>query len=101
MVVQLDAIEPAAVGGVHAVPLGHEVLERSPLGLGEAPAAPVAPHDPAVQRQPEYAELQGMIGTLYGLSETDFRHILSTFPLIPEEVKSSVLLQFNNFHSIT
>ncbi|PYR75668.1 MAG: hypothetical protein DMF87_19925 [Acidobacteria bacterium] len=59
-------------------------------------------HSPAAaERQPEYAELQGMIGTLYGLSETDFRHILSTFPLIPEEVKSSVLLQFNNFHSIT
>jgi len=56
-------------------------------------------HSPgAAEQQPEYAELQGLVGRLYGLSEGDFRHVLSTFPLVPDAVKSKVLLQFNSFH---
>jgi hypothetical protein len=56
-------------------------------------------HSPAAaEQQPEYAELQGSVGRLYGLSEAEFRHVLGTFPLIPEEVKSAALIQFNNFH---
>jgi hypothetical protein len=59
-------------------------------------------HSPMLaEQQPEYAELQGLIGRLYGLSEPDFIHILSTFPLIPPDVKATSLVQFNNFHSIT
>jgi len=49
------------------------------------------------EEQPEYAELQGLIANLYGFSESAFRHVLSTFPLIPDKVKSNVLFQFNNF----
>src|SRR5205823_10905205 len=49
-------------------------------------------HSPApAEQQPEYAELQGLVARLYGLSEVDFTHILSTFPLIPDKVKSDVL----------
>jgi hypothetical protein len=56
-------------------------------------------HSPAAaEKQPEYAELQGLVTTLYGLSESEFVHVLSTFPLIPEEIKSAALIQFNNFH---
>jgi hypothetical protein len=56
-------------------------------------------HSPtAAEQQPEYAELQGLVGKLYGLSADDFVHVLSTFPLIPDSVKSDVLIQFNNVH---
>jgi Eco57I restriction-modification methylase len=56
-------------------------------------------HSPAsAEQQPEYAELQGVVARLYGLSESEFAHVLSTFPLIPPEIKSECLLQFNNFH---
>jgi len=56
-------------------------------------------HSPAAaERQPEYAELQGLVANLYGLSESEFVHVLSTFPLIAEDVKSAALLQFKNFH---
>jgi hypothetical protein len=56
-------------------------------------------HSPtAAEQQPEYVELQALVGKLYGLSEDDFVHVLSTFPLIPDKVKSDVLIQFNNVH---
>lgn len=56
-------------------------------------------HSPsAAEEQPEYAELQAIVARLYGLSRTDFAHVLSTFPLIPDDVKQNSLLQFNNFH---
>ena len=45
-----------------------------------------------------YAELQGLVANLYGLSESEFVHVLSTFPLIADDVKSAALVQFNNFH---
>jgi len=53
-------------------------------------------HSPAsAEQQPEYAELQGIVGRLYGLSESEFGHVLSTFPLIPEEVKRMTLRHFS------
>jgi hypothetical protein len=55
-------------------------------------------HSPAAaEQQPEYAELQGIVARLYGLTESEFAHVLSTFPLMSEEIKSATLLQFNNF----
>lgn len=33
------------------------------------------------------AELDGLIAHLYGLTETEFAHVLSTFPLVPDPVK--------------
>jgi hypothetical protein len=52
-------------------------------------------HSPAEQ-MPEYPALQAHVARLYGLGEEDFEHILRTFPLIPEEVKSRALLGFRN-----
>lgn len=40
------------------------------------------------------AELDGVIAHLYGLTEDEFRHILATFPLIPEPVRVAVLDAF-------
>jgi hypothetical protein len=56
-------------------------------------------HSPAAaEQQPEYSELQGIVARLYGLTASEFAHVLSTFPLIPEEIKSAALIRFNNFH---
>jgi hypothetical protein len=35
------------------------------------------------------AELDGLVAHLYGLTETEFAHILSTFPLVAEPVKQA------------
>ena len=40
-----------------------------------------------VQRAQLRAELDGLIAHLYGLSETEFAHVLSTFPLVSDPVK--------------
>ncbi|GCL38177.1 putative transcriptional regulator [Sphaerospermopsis reniformis] len=37
------------------------------------------------------AELDGIIAHLYGLTESEFSHILSTFPIVAEEVKNAAL----------
>jgi hypothetical protein len=53
-------------------------------------------HSPTVaERQPEYFELQALVARLYGLSEAHFAHVLSTFPLIPTDVKTGCLEEFN------
>jgi hypothetical protein len=44
--------------------------------------------EPAEEME-EYAELQAIVATLYGLSHEDFDHVLSTFPLIPEAIKNT------------
>src|SRR5437867_12131794 len=43
------------------------------------------------------AELDGMIAHLYGLTEDEFRHILSTFPLVKNSVKNAVLAAYREF----
>ncbi|MHB8897351.1 MAG: Eco57I restriction-modification methylase domain-containing protein [Thermoguttaceae bacterium] len=42
--------------------------------------------DPAKRAQLR-AELDGLIAHLYGLTEAEFAHVLSTFPLVPDPVK--------------
>ena len=42
--------------------------------------------DPA-NRAALRAELDGLVAHLYGLTESEFAHVLSTFPLVPEPVK--------------
>jgi hypothetical protein len=37
------------------------------------------------------SELDGLIAHLYGLTEAEFAHVLSTFPLVPEPVKIAAL----------
>ena len=40
-----------------------------------------------VERAKLRAELDGLIAHLYGLTEAEFVHVLSTFPLVPDPVK--------------
>ena len=40
------------------------------------------------------AELDGAIAHLYGLTETEFTHILSTFPIVPEDTKQAALEEY-------
>jgi len=44
-----------------------------------------------VERAQLRAELDGIIAHLYGLTEAEFAHILSTFPLVPEATKQAAL----------
>jgi methylase of polypeptide subunit release factors len=53
-------------------------------------------HSPTVaEQQPEYCELQALVAHLYGLSEAHFAHVLSTFPLMPSDVRARCLEEFN------
>ncbi|MCB0000884.1 MAG: hypothetical protein KDE56_34215, partial [Anaerolineales bacterium] len=49
--------------------------------------------DPA-QRAQLRAELDGLIAHVYGLTEEEFSHILSTFPLVEDEVKEAALDEY-------
>ena len=40
------------------------------------------------------AELDAIIAHLYGITETELEHILKTFPIVKEEVKNKVLVEF-------
>lgn len=40
-----------------------------------------------VQRGQLRAELDGLIAHLYGLTESEFAHVLATFPLVPDPIK--------------
>jgi len=52
-------------------------------------------HSPsAAESQPEYAELQALVATAYGLSDSEFSYVMSTFPLIPQSVKDACAAEF-------
>jgi hypothetical protein len=44
-----------------------------------------------VERARLRAELDGLIAHLYGLTEEEFAYILTTFPLVPDQVKVAAL----------
>jgi hypothetical protein len=69
----------------------HQRLSSLAQTLMHAPAA--------AESQPEYAELQALVATAYDLSERDFSHVLSTFPLIPAAIKERCLTDFNSGRS--
>lgn len=52
--------------------------------------------DPA-ERAKLRAELDGIIANLYELTEDEFKHILSTFPLVDQSVKDAALEQYRVF----
>jgi hypothetical protein len=60
------------------------------VGLGSHKNGAIDPKERAQLR----ADLDGMIAHLYGLTEEEFAHILSTFPLVAEEVKSAAIEVF-------
>ncbi|MBR8828237.1 MAG: ATP-binding protein [Gomphosphaeria aponina SAG 52.96 = DSM 107014] len=43
------------------------------------------------------AELDGIIAHIYGLTEEEFSHILSTFPIVSEVTKQAALTEYGNF----
>ncbi len=43
------------------------------------------------------AELDGIIAHLYGLTEAEFQHVLSTFPLVPDPVKIAAHNAYRDF----
>jgi type I restriction-modification system DNA methylase subunit len=51
--------------------------------------------DPAARAKLR-AELDGLIAHLYGLTEEEFAHILSTFPLVPDAPKAAALTAFRD-----
>jgi len=57
------------------------------LGLGSHANGATDPAERARLR----AELDGMVAHLYGLTEEEFAHILSTFPLVAQETKDAAL----------
>ena len=73
------------------LPEGEGTVLPSPLGGGAGgEGAPYGATSP-VERARLRAELDGLIAHLYGLSESEFAHILSTFPLVAEPVKVAAL----------
>lgn len=53
------------------------------------------------QRAQLRAELDGIIAHLYGLTEEEFKYILTTFPIVPEETKQAALKAYQNFTPIS
>jgi hypothetical protein len=53
-------------------------------------------NDP-IQRAQLRAELDGIIANLYGLTEEEFAYILTTFPVVPQEIKDAALAAFKEF----
>jgi hypothetical protein len=49
--------------------------------------------DPALRAKLR-AELDGLVAHLYGLTESDFAHVLSTFPLVADTVKAAALAAY-------
>ena len=49
-----------------------------------------------IERARLRAELDGLIAHLYGLTESEFAHILTTFPLVAEPVKQAARNAFRD-----
>jgi hypothetical protein len=51
-----------------------------------------------VEQMEEYAQLQALCAHAYQLRASEFEHVLGTFPLIPEDVRTAALAAFNDLH---
>jgi hypothetical protein len=60
------------------------------VGLGSHKNGVTAP----AQRAQLRAELDGLIAHVYGLTEAEFTHILSTFPLVADSAKAAALAEY-------
>jgi len=69
-------------------------LAREIFG-SRADSAAVGATDPAARARLR-AELDALVAHLYGLTEDEFMHILSTFPLVEESTKQQTLNTFRD-----
>jgi hypothetical protein len=60
----------------------------------EAPWSPDCGASTPVERAALRAEIDGQVAHLYGLTEEEFAHILSTFPVVPQVVKDEALAAY-------
>ncbi|MFI3188065.1 hypothetical protein BCS42_05320 [Crenothrix sp. D3] len=44
------------------------------------------------------AELDAIIAHLYGLTESEFAHILKTFPIVKEDIKAAAMAEFRKLN---
>jgi len=78
---------------VPLVATGHPLFARL-ARWAEALSSGAAP----VEEMDEYVEIQAIAAHLYRLSPAHFEHVLSTFPLVPSELRERVLQRFIDFH---
>ncbi len=62
------------------------------VGLGDHTAGVTDPAERAKLR----AELDAMVAHIYNLSEAEFAHILTTFPLVAQQVKDATLAEYHS-----
>jgi hypothetical protein len=53
-----------------------------------------------IERSNLRAELDGLIAHLYGLTEEEFAHILTTFPIVPEATKQAAMEAFKRLATL-
>ncbi len=63
------------------------------VGLGSHKDGVTDPEERAQLR----AEIDALVAHLYELTEAEYTHILSTFPLVPEETKAATLVEYRRF----
>ena len=68
-------------------------LERGAGGEGRRMER-IAPATDPEERAQLRAEIDAIVAHLYGLTREEFAHILSTFPLVEEEVKRAAMREF-------
>lgn len=73
-----------------------EYAEVWEAALGETWTPESGATDPA-ERGRLRAEIDGLVAHLYGLTEAEFAHVLSTFPLVPKETKDAALAAYRAF----
>jgi hypothetical protein len=72
-----------------------DALAKEVSAALKLPAAAVKGVTDAAARARLRAELDGLIAHLYGLTESEFAHILSTFPLVAQGVKDAALAAYH------
>ena len=75
------------------------VVDRDPAGVRLCELAKrLSTGARAVEEMDEYVELQALVARLYGLTADEFAHVVSTFPLIPIELRQAVVQRFRDIH---
>ncbi|QKD84731.1 ATP-binding protein [Thermoleptolyngbya sichuanensis A183] len=86
-------LTPSPKGGEGEPDSSFAPLSRSGRGAGGEGGRGVTDE---TERAKLRAELDGIIAHLYGLTETEFEHILSTFPLVPDATKQAALKAYRD-----